>query len=90
MVTRTAIWRCSVILDRLRGGRVVRCGDLADELEVCERTVARDIAFMRDFWGVDVIGIGGAGYRFKAGPEKCPLCGVSLCGARRTRSTATV
>lgn len=48
-------WRHVLLIDeRIRSGQAPNCAALARELEVCRRTVLRDIDFLRDDLGAPV------------------------------------
>lgn len=52
--SRTAIWRMSCIANRLRAGLPFTLRELARKIEVGEKTLRRDMDFMRDFLGYNV------------------------------------
>ena len=60
------------IVQLLRGGRLTRAADLAEELEVSERTIDRDIADLIGS-GVPIEGEAGVGYVMRAGYDVPPL-----------------
>ncbi|MBT2129816.1 helix-turn-helix transcriptional regulator [Aliiroseovarius lamellibrachiae] len=60
------------IVQLLRGGRLTRAADLAEELEVSERTIYRDIADLIGS-GVPIEGEAGVGYVMRAGYDVPPL-----------------
>jgi predicted DNA-binding transcriptional regulator YafY len=60
------------IVQLLRGGRVVTAGYLAQELEVSERTIYRDIADLTAS-GVPIEGEAGVGYQLPRGFDLPPL-----------------
>lgn len=60
------------IVQYLRGGRLVTAAQLADRLEVSERTIYRDIADLIGT-GVPVEGEAGVGYVMRAGYDLPPL-----------------
>lgn len=60
------------IVQLLRGGRLTRAADLAEELEVSERTIYRDIADLIGS-GVPIEGEAGVGYVMRAGYDIPPL-----------------
>jgi predicted DNA-binding transcriptional regulator YafY len=60
------------ILQHLRGGRLVTARQLAERLEVSERTVYRDIADLQAS-GVPIDGEAGVGYLLRSGFELPPL-----------------
>ncbi|MBM7066974.1 YafY family protein [Actibacterium sp. 188UL27-1] len=60
------------IVQYLRGGRLVRAQDLAERLEVSQRTIYRDIADLQAS-GVPVDGEAGVGYIMQGGFDLPPL-----------------
>lgn len=60
------------IVQYLRGGRLVRARQLAEWLEVSERTIYRDIADLQST-GVPIDGEAGVGYVMRAGFDLPPL-----------------
>lgn len=60
------------IVQYLRGGRLVRARQLADRLEVSERTIYRDIADLQST-GVPIDGAAGVGYIMRDGYDLPPL-----------------
>ncbi|MEJ8473970.1 helix-turn-helix transcriptional regulator [Roseibium algae] len=60
------------IVQYLRGGRLVRARQLADWLEVSERTIYRDIADLQSS-GVPIDGAAGVGYILRSGFDLPPL-----------------
>ncbi len=60
------------IVQYLRGGRLLRAADLADRLEVSERTIYRDIADLIGS-GVPIEGEAGVGYLMRSGYDLPPL-----------------
>lgn len=60
------------IVQHLRGGRLVRAAQLAEWLEVSERTIYRDIADLQAS-GVPVEGAAGVGYVMRSGYDLPPL-----------------
>jgi predicted DNA-binding transcriptional regulator YafY len=60
------------IVQHLRGGRLVTAGQLADRLEVSQRTMYRDIADLIGS-GVPVEGEAGVGYVMRAGYDLPPM-----------------
>ncbi|WP_424939432.1 helix-turn-helix transcriptional regulator [Aliiroseovarius sp. S253] len=60
------------IVQHLRGGRLVTARDLAEALEVSERTIYRDIADLIGS-GVPIEGEAGVGYVMRAGYDMPPL-----------------
>lgn len=60
------------IVQHLRGGRLVTARQLADRLEVSERTIYRDIADLQST-GVPVDGEAGVGYLLREGFDLPPL-----------------
>lgn len=60
------------IVQYLRGGRLVRARQLADRLEVSERTIYRDIADLQAT-GVPIDGAAGVGYILRDGYDLPPL-----------------
>lgn len=60
------------IVQLLRGGRLTRAADLAEELEVSERTIYRDVADLIGS-GVPIEGEAGVGYVMRAGYDVPPL-----------------
>ncbi|NBN62880.1 WYL domain-containing protein [Microvirga tunisiensis] len=60
------------IVQHLRGGRLVRAAELAEWLEVSERTIYRDIADLQAS-GVPVEGAAGVGYVMRSGFDLPPL-----------------
>lgn len=60
------------IVQHLRGGRLVRAAQLAEWLEVSERTIYRDIADLQAS-GVPVEGAAGVGYVMRSGFDLPPL-----------------
>ncbi|WP_371168572.1 helix-turn-helix transcriptional regulator [Aliiroseovarius sp. 2305UL8-7] len=60
------------IVQHLRGGRLTRARDLAETLEVSERTIYRDIADLIGS-GVPIDGEAGVGYIMRAGYDIPPL-----------------
>ena len=60
------------IVQYLRGGRLTTAAQLADKLEVSERTIYRDIADLIGS-GVPVEGEAGVGYVMRAGYDLPPL-----------------
>lgn len=52
--TRPPIARMSRILGELRAGRRVNCQRIAKDLEVCPKTIQRDLIFMRDRLGIQI------------------------------------
>lgn len=52
--TRPPIARMSRILGELRAGRMVNCQRIAKDLEVCPKTIQRDLDFMRDRLGIPI------------------------------------
>ncbi|HEV2329209.1 MAG TPA: hypothetical protein VGY56_10515 [Verrucomicrobiae bacterium] len=52
--SRVAIWRMNCISFRLRAGLPFNLRDLARKIEVGEKTLRRDMEFMRNFLGYDV------------------------------------
>ena len=60
------------IVQLLRGGRLTRAADLAEELEVSERTIYRDVADLMGS-GVPIEGEAGVGYVMRAGYDVPPL-----------------
>lgn len=60
------------IVQLLRGGRLTRAADLAEELEVSERTIYRDVADLIGS-GVPIEGEAGVGYVMRAGYDMPPL-----------------
>lgn len=81
------------IVQCLRGGRLVTARDLADRLEVSERTIYRDMAELMAS-GVPVEGEAGIGYVLKGGFDIPPLMfsrdelEALLVGARLVRAWA--
>ena len=60
------------IVQHLRGGRLVTAAQLAERLEVSERTIYRDIADLQST-GVPIDGEAGVGYVLRAGYDLPPL-----------------
>jgi predicted DNA-binding transcriptional regulator YafY len=60
------------IVQYLRGGRLVTAANLADRLEVSERTIYRDIADLQST-GVPIEGEAGIGYIMRSGFDLPPL-----------------
>ncbi len=60
------------IVQYLRGGRLITAQDLADRLEVSQRTIYRDIADLQST-GVPVDGEAGIGYILRDGYDLPPL-----------------
>ncbi|WP_298492354.1 YafY family protein [uncultured Maritimibacter sp.] len=60
------------IVQILRGGRLTRARDLAEKLEVSERTIYRDVADLIGS-GVPIEGEAGVGYVMRAGYDLPPL-----------------
>ncbi|MCA8967789.1 MAG: HTH domain-containing protein, partial [Planctomycetes bacterium] len=60
------------IVQYLRGGRLVTAKDLAERLEVSQRTVYRDVADLIGS-GVPIEGEAGVGYVMRAGYDMPPL-----------------
>lgn len=60
------------IIQTLRGGRLVRARDLAERLEVSERTIYRDISDLISS-GVPIDGAAGVGYLLREGFDLPPL-----------------
>ncbi|PSH69002.1 DNA-binding transcriptional regulator [Phyllobacterium brassicacearum] len=60
------------IVQKLRGGRLVTARQLADRLEVSERTIYRDIADLQST-GVPIDGEAGVGYILREGFDLPPL-----------------
>ncbi len=60
------------IVQYLRGGRLLRAADLAERLEVSERTIYRDIADLIGS-GVPIEGEAGVGYLMRSGYDLPPL-----------------
>jgi predicted DNA-binding transcriptional regulator YafY len=60
------------IVQFLRGGRMVTARDLADRLEVSERTIYRDVAELIGT-GVPIVGEAGMGYVLRGGFDIPPL-----------------
>lgn len=60
------------IVQYLRGGRLLRASDLAERLEVSERTIYRDIADLIGS-GVPIEGEAGVGYLMRSGYDLPPL-----------------
>ncbi|MBV7377815.1 helix-turn-helix transcriptional regulator [Maritimibacter dapengensis] len=60
------------IVQYLRGGRLTRARDLAEKLEVSERTIYRDVADLIGS-GVPIEGEAGVGYVMRAGYDLPPL-----------------
>jgi len=60
------------IVQHLRGGRLLTARDLAERLEVSERTIYRDIADLIGS-GVPIDGAAGVGYLMRAGYDLPPL-----------------
>ena len=81
------------IVDLLRPGRLTTARDLAQRLEVSERTVYRDIADLIGS-GVPIEGAAGAGYLMRAGYDLPPLmltrdeASALVAGARMMRAFA--
>lgn len=64
--------RLFLVLQHLRGGRLVTARKLAEKLEVSERTIYRDIADLK-VNGVPIDGEAGVGYILRAGYDLPPL-----------------
>lgn len=81
------------IVDLLRPGRLTTARDLAERLEVSERTIYRDIADLIGS-GVPIEGAAGAGYLMRAGYDLPPLmltrdeAQALVAGARMMRAYA--
>ncbi|WP_417685871.1 helix-turn-helix transcriptional regulator [Roseibium sp.] len=60
------------IVQHLRGGRLVRARQLAEWLEVSERTIYRDVADLQAS-GVPIDGAAGVGYILRSGYDMPPL-----------------
>lgn len=81
------------IVDLLRPGRLTTARDLAQRLEVSERTIYRDIADLIGS-GVPIEGAAGAGYLMRAGYDLPPLmltrdeASALVAGARMMRAFA--
>jgi predicted DNA-binding transcriptional regulator YafY len=60
------------IVQFLRGGRLVRAADLAERLEVSERTIYRDMADLQST-GVPIEGEAGVGYVMQGGYDLPPM-----------------
>jgi len=60
------------IVQKLRGGRLVTARQLAEKLEVSERTIYRDIADLQST-GVPIDGEAGVGYILREGFDLPPL-----------------
>ena len=60
------------IVQHLRGGRLVTARQLAERLEVSERTIYRDISDLQST-GVPIDGEAGVGYILRQGFELPPL-----------------
>ncbi|MEM6382946.1 MAG: YafY family protein [Pseudomonadota bacterium] len=79
------------IVQLLRGGRLVTAKKLADQLEVSERTIYRDIADLQGS-GVPVEGEAGVGYLMREGFDLPPLMftrdeiAALVAGARMVRA----
>lgn len=79
------------IVQALRGGRLVRARDLADQLEVSLRTIYRDIADLQST-GVPIDGEAGYGYILQPGHDIPPLMfsndeiAALVAGARLVRA----
>ena len=81
------------IVDLLRPGRLTTARDLADRLEVSERTIYRDVADLIGS-GLPIEGAAGAGYLMRAGYDLPPLmltrdeAQALIAGARMMRAFA--
>lgn len=81
------------IVDLLRPGRLTTARDLADRLEVSERTIYRDVADLIGS-GLPIEGAAGAGYLMRAGYDLPPLmltrdeAQALVAGARMMRAFA--
>ncbi len=81
------------IVDLLRPGRLTTARDLAERLEVSERTIYRDVADLIGS-GVPIEGAAGAGYLMRAGYDLPPLmltrdeASALVAGARMMRAFA--
>ena len=79
------------IVQYLRGGRLTTARDLAEKLEVSERTIYRDVADLIGS-GVPIEGEAGVGYVMRAGYEVPPLMftrpevAALVAGARMVRA----
>ena len=60
------------IVQFLRGGRLVRAADLAERLEVSERTIYRDMAHLQST-GAPIGGEAGVGYVMHGGYDLPPM-----------------
>ncbi len=79
------------IVQYMRGGRLVTARKLAERLEVCERTIYRDIADLQST-GVPIDGEAGIGYILRRGFDLPPLMftgdevAALVAGARMVRA----
>jgi len=79
------------VIQHLRGGRLVTAAQLAEQLEVSERTIYRDIADLQST-GVPIEGEAGVGYVLRSGFDIPPLMFTRdevtalVAGARMVRS----
>lgn len=70
---RPILERFSYIARQLAGGYPRTCRELAVALEVCDKTVLRDIEFMRDRLRLPIAS-SPRGYIFTEKLHLCPLC----------------
>ena len=72
-ITRPALVRIHQIAAALNCRKRVSSSELAGELEVCRKTIDRDLAFMRDQLRLPVE-TDRCGYYFAARVHLCPVC----------------
>ena len=82
---RPALARFRVIAARLRQDRFITCAELSAELEVCYKTIERDLSFMRDQLELPIEG-SVRGFRYSRAVAICPCCQGQ--NVKRLRATA--
>lgn len=77
-VSRPPFYRFQMIMASLKARDVVTIAALAEELEVCEKTVQRDVEFMRDRLRLPIETAPGEGYYLAGKVTVCECCAGRL------------
>lgn len=73
-MNRTTHARLRILASLMEPGKTVKCGKLADELEVSYKTVQRDLELARDQLAWPVTSFVGVGWMLTAPLNLCDCC----------------